>query len=152
MKIYYNHELKPLSRKLRNQSTLSEILLWKKLRARQILGYQFARQKPIKNYIVDFYCSKLQLVIEVDGSSHDSEGAYRKDLQRQKELESMGLKCLRFDDLQIKRNLDNVIFIIEDWINKNAKQPLTPFERGNGLCRRNRTSIFNVSGLIYKDR
>lgn len=79
MKIYYDPELKKLSGKLRNQSTLSEVLLWRRLRARQILGCQFARQKPIKNYIVDFYCSKLQLVIEIDGCSHGNEGAYEKD-------------------------------------------------------------------------
>lgn len=126
MKIYYDHTLKKLSRKLRNQSTLSEILLWKRLRARQILGYQFARQKPIKNYIVDFYCSQLKLIIEIDGCSHNNETVYRRDLQRQKELESLGLKFLRFDDLEIKKNLNSVAIVIEEWIKKNAKQPPNP--------------------------
>jgi len=70
MKIYYNPKLKALSRKLRNNSTLSEVLLWNQLKSRKMRGYQFMRQKPIGNYIVDFYCSKLKLVIEIDGESH----------------------------------------------------------------------------------
>lgn len=126
MKIYYDQKLKQLSRKLRNQSTLSEVLLWRKLRARQMLGYQFARQKPIKSYIVDFYCSKLQLVIEIDGYSHHNEGAYRNDLKRQRELEALGLRFLRFDDGQIKRDLNTVVVVIEEWIKRNAKQPPNP--------------------------
>lgn len=120
MKIYYNPVLKQLSRNLRNQSTLSEILLWKRLRARQICGYQFARQKPIKDFIVDFYCSKLQLVVEIDGSSHYSEEAYQKDLRRQNELESIGLKFLRFEDRDVKQRLDDVVRTIENWITNNT--------------------------------
>jgi very-short-patch-repair endonuclease len=71
MKIQYNPKLKILARSLRNRSTLAEVLLWNQLKARKVRGYQFMRQKPIDNYIVDFYCSKLQLIIEIDGSSHD---------------------------------------------------------------------------------
>ncbi|WKZ20402.1 MAG: DUF559 domain-containing protein [Candidatus Jettenia sp. CY-1] len=71
MRIYYNPKLKALSRELRKNSTLSEILLWNKLKARKMRGYQFMRQKPIDNYIADFYCSKLRLVIEIDGNSHE---------------------------------------------------------------------------------
>ncbi|MEQ9300482.1 MAG: DUF559 domain-containing protein [Cyclobacteriaceae bacterium] len=72
----YQKSLKEFSRYLRNNSTLSEVLLWQELRAGQIRGYKFNRQKPLDRYIVDFYCKKLNLVIEVDGSSHDSD--YRK--------------------------------------------------------------------------
>ncbi len=81
MKIYYNQKLKFLSRELRKKSTLSEVLLWNKLKARKIKGYQFMRQKPINNYIVDFYCSKLKLVIEIDGISHNDKS--EKDRKRQ---------------------------------------------------------------------
>lgn len=66
----YNKNLKQFSRNLRNNSTLSEVLLWQQLRAGNISGYKFNRQKPLDNYIVDFYCKKLNLVIEVDGASH----------------------------------------------------------------------------------
>ena len=64
MKILYNPGLKQRARELRNQGILSEVLLWNQLKGRKIYGYQFMRQKPIGEYIVDFYCSKLKLVIE----------------------------------------------------------------------------------------
>ncbi|MBL7961274.1 DUF559 domain-containing protein [bacterium] len=116
MKIHYDPKLKTLSRKLRNQSTLSEVLLWQKLRAKQIKGFQFMRQKPIDKYIVDFYCSKLKLVIEIDGYSHAFEEAFKKDVVRQKYLESLGLTVLRFNDKDVKQNLDDVVRTIEGWI------------------------------------
>ncbi len=71
MKIYYNPKLKEISRKLRKTGNLSEVLLWQHIKGRKIKGYRFARQKPIGNYIVDFYCSKLRLIIEIDGVTHD---------------------------------------------------------------------------------
>nr|CBX29982.1 Uncharacterized protein HI0925 [uncultured Desulfobacterium sp.] len=70
MKISYNPKLKALSRKLRKQGVLSEVLLWEQLKGKKMKGFQFMRQKPVGNYIVDFYCSKLKLVIEIDGESH----------------------------------------------------------------------------------
>jgi very-short-patch-repair endonuclease len=117
MKIYYNPKLKPLARKLRNESTLSEILLWKEIQNRKMLGYRFTRQKPIGNYIVDFYCSELKLVIEIDGDSHREEN-FDKDLKRQKWLESIGLTVLRFCDLEVKKDMRNVLMSIEGWINE----------------------------------
>ena len=106
MKIYYNQYLKNKSRELRNNSTLAEILLWNELKGRKMLGYQFMRQKPIQKYIVDFYSSKLKLVIEIDGSSHYSKE--EKDKKRQEELEESGLSFLRFDDLAIKFKMEEV--------------------------------------------
>ncbi len=88
MKILYNPKLKQRARGLRNQGVLSEVLLWNQLKGRGICGYQFMRQKPVGNYIVDFYCSKLKLVIEIDGESH--EGRFCYDIERQQLLESMG--------------------------------------------------------------
>ena len=114
MKIYYDKRLKNKSRKLRNNSTLAEILLWNELKGRKMLGYQFMRQKPIYKYIVDFYCSKLKLVIQIDGTSHYGKG--EKDKKRQIELEELGLSFLRFDDLDIKFKMDTVISDIKKWI------------------------------------
>ena len=114
----YNKNLKEFSRYLRNNSTLGEVLLWKELRAGQLKGYKFNRQKPLDNYIVDFYCKKLNLVIEVDGSSHHTEEARINDKERQEILEEMGLKFLRFDDLDIKTNIrwvvNEILLFIED--------------------------------------
>ena len=73
MKVTYNPKLKQLARKLRNDSTRAEIKLWKELQNKQVYGYKFTRQKPIGNYIADFFCNKLKLVIEVDGYSHNFE-------------------------------------------------------------------------------
>ncbi|WP_271784819.1 endonuclease domain-containing protein [Aquimarina algiphila] len=70
MKIKYNPKLKELARQLRNNATKSEIRLWQKLKRGQMYSYDFHRQKPIDNYIVDFFCNKLQLAIELDGYSH----------------------------------------------------------------------------------
>ena len=119
--IEYNLNLKSNSRLLRNNSTLSEVLMWKKLRAGTMMGYKFNRQKPLGNYIVDFYCKALNLVIEIDGSSHENK--YEQDLNRQKELEEIGLTLLRFSDLQVKQDMNNVMRAIEIWIEENIQSP-----------------------------
>jgi len=80
------------------------------------MGYQFNRQKPLNRYIVDFYCKELKLVIEIDGSSHNHHEAYLSDEKRQSSLEGMDLKFLRFHDIDVKRNMDNVIRSIEAFI------------------------------------
>jgi very-short-patch-repair endonuclease len=124
VKIYYNSHLKEFSGKLRKESTLSEILLWKQLRASQMMGCRFNRQKSIGKYIVDFYCSKLKLVIEIDGESHDNK--WDNDMERQTYLESIGLAVLRFDDLAVKQDMDNVLFAIEGWIRNNRLEGHPP--------------------------
>ena len=91
----------------RKHSTLSEILLWNELKQRKILGYRFTRQKPIANFIVDFYCSKLKLVIEVDGVTHDAK--YNKDQIRDNQLQELGLQILRCDDEDILKNTNWVV-------------------------------------------
>ena len=114
MKVYYNPELKQKARNLRNNATFSERVLWKYLKSGQMKGYRFTRQKPIGNYIVDFYCPKLQLIIEVDGDSHNEKQEY--DRKRQKELESKGLKFLRFDGYSVIKQTDSVLSVIADKI------------------------------------
>jgi very-short-patch-repair endonuclease len=79
----YNANLKRLSRQLRGKSTDAEKLLWSKIRRKQINGYQFSRQKPIGNYIVDFYCKEARLVIEIDGGQHYEERSIKKDKARE---------------------------------------------------------------------
>ena len=82
-------------------------------------GYSFNRQKPIHQYIVDFYSKELDLVIEIDGISHDSK--VEKDVKRQKKIESYGLTVLRFNDRDVKNDLQNVLFAIEGWIENFEK-------------------------------
>lgn len=115
--IPYNPKLKKLAKNLRNNSTLSEVLLWQHLKKKQIRGYDFHRQKPMGNYIIDFFCDELLLAIEIDGYSHDEK--LDKDLIRQKELEKYGIRFLRFNDIDIKKNIEGVVAEIEKWIDKH---------------------------------
>ena len=82
------------------------------------------RQKPIHHFIVDFYCSKLKLVIEIDGESHWLR--FGADLLRHKHLEKMDVHVLRFNDLDVKKDIANVLSSIEGWIRKNERQPPHP--------------------------
>ncbi|MBL7148427.1 MAG: endonuclease domain-containing protein [Nanoarchaeota archaeon] len=119
MKVYYNPKLKELARKLRKNMTLAEVLLWNQLKRKKMKGYDFHRQKPIDNYIVDFFCPKLKLIIEIDGESHIYKG--NEDVKRQNKLESFGFHFLRFKDFDVKRNMKDVLASIEDWIEKCEK-------------------------------
>jgi len=111
--IHSNPELKSRARKLRNNSTYSEILLWIKIKKKS-LGYEFHRQVPIDNYIVDFYCHELMLAIEIDGSSHIHK--YDYDTKRQKRLESLGVSFIRFDDMDVKKHMNDVLRALESKI------------------------------------
>ena len=121
MFLSYKKSLKETARWLRNNMTLSEVLLWQQLKGKQLLGCDFHRQKPILNYVVDFYCPSLKLIIEVDGFSHDFKIEY--DQKREKELEKMGLNLLRFQDVEIKRDIGNVIQRIVNWIGEHTPTP-----------------------------
>jgi very-short-patch-repair endonuclease len=104
--IFYNPNLKEKARRLRIKCTPSETLLWSRIRRRS-LGHEFHRQVPIDEYIVDFYCHELRLAIDVDGSSHDNKQEY--DLLRQRKLERLGVRFLRFDDRDFKRSMNDVL-------------------------------------------
>src|SRR5688572_4084993 len=101
--IPYRKDLRAKAKELRNNSTLSEILLWNEIKNRQIDGLQFHRQVPMLDFIVDFYSHELKLVIETDGDSHNDKVDY--DDLRQQKLETYGIRFLRFDDLEVKRNM-----------------------------------------------
>ena len=119
----YRKDLIEKARKLRKNSTPGEIELWKLVKNKQVLGYQFRRQRPIKNYIIDFYCKELRLAIEIDGSSHDYKVEY--DQKRQEKLEQLGITFLRFSEEDTKENPDYVVMEIEKWIIAN-KEKTTP--------------------------
>jgi len=106
--LHYNRKLKPLARELRKKGTKGEALLWKKvLRAKNMEGYQFNRQLPIDNYIVDFICRKLNLIIEIDGSSHISKSV--EDARRQETLERQGYVVIRFTEQEVVYRIDEVV-------------------------------------------
>jgi len=84
-----------------------------------MLGYDFHRQKPLLKYIVDFYCNELMLAIEIDGLSHWDEFALKRDDERQKNLEAAGIRFLRFNDEEVRTDMQNVLREIEFWIKDN---------------------------------
>ncbi|MCB0834158.1 MAG: endonuclease domain-containing protein [Bacteroidetes bacterium] len=121
-----------MARKLRQSTTYSERLLWRGLRRKQILGYDFDRQRPIDRFVVDFYCKDLKLAIEIDGISHAGDEAQTKDRERQARLEELGVRFLRFADDEVRENADGVLESIRQWILNNgvsSTHPLSPSNR-----------------------
>jgi len=103
----YQKNLQPLANALRKNMTKAEACLWKfVLRAGNMKGYAFRRQRPVLNYIADFMCIELKLIIEVDGITHSFEKIVEKDSIKQKELEKAGFTVIRFTD-------DNILTAIE---------------------------------------
>ncbi len=105
----YNKGLKPFSQKLRKTMTDAERKLWSRVRGKQLKGLQFYRQKPIGDYIVDFYCPKAKLVIEIDGGQHYTEIGKEKDTIRDEYLAGEGLQVLRFSDRNVLTQRDAVL-------------------------------------------
>jgi len=108
------------ARLLRKNLTHEELVFWGRLKER-FPQYRFRRQHPISIYIADFYCHPLKLIIEIDGSIHDIEEVKKNDLQRQQDLEKLGLTMLSFSNTQIKNESDFVIDIISKFIEKHIK-------------------------------
>lgn len=130
--IPYNKNLKTFSREHRNNSTRAEILFWNCVKAAKFNGHKFNRQKPLGNYIADFFCKKLNLVVEIDGITHENRQV--EDMIRQQNLESMGLKVVRFTDDEVIGNIDAVMNELEVFIENNCipakESPLPPFQGG----------------------
>lgn len=99
---------KNLRKILRNKTTKGERLLWWKLKDKQI-KYKFRRQFNIDNYMVDFYCHELKLIIEIDGYSHYNEEQYNKDKERQKYLEQNKLKIIRYTEKEVVSSLNKIV-------------------------------------------
>ena len=105
----YNSRSKPFSRKLRTDMTDAEQLLWKYVRRKKLWDIQFYRQKPIGNYIVDFYAPAAKLVVEIDGGQHFVDVHLKRDKKRDAYLASINLKVLRFNNWQVLKSLNDVI-------------------------------------------
>ena len=104
--------------------TKSAACMWKYvLGQKQMLGYQFRRERPILNYIADFVCLELLLIIEVDGITHDSDEAQRRDEIRDKKLKEIGFTILRFSSWEVLNKITDVQIIITEWIKVNAIVP-----------------------------
>ena len=125
----YNGNLKQYSRQLRENMTDAERQLWSKIKMKQLKGCQFYRQKPIGDYIVDFFCPRAKLVIEVDGSHHLVGESIEYDRIRDEYLSSFGLRVLRFTNTDVLTRIEGVVESIEGGILR--KIPLSPpFPKG----------------------
>jgi very-short-patch-repair endonuclease len=123
--ILYNTRLKEASRELRANMTVAEKRLWERISRGQIKGYRFCRQKPIGNYIVDFYCLKAKLVIEVDGGIHLTRETRENDRNKDEYLKSLNLNVLRITNDEVLTNIEGVIHEILN------KIPLCPPYKGD---------------------
>ena len=103
----YNPQLKERSRILRKEGEKAEAMLWKYLKSKQ-LGVTFSRQKPILNYIADFYCKELNLIIEIDGAAHFSEAAQEYDKERDRQMRCLDLTIVRIADRDVRKNPQHV--------------------------------------------
>jgi very-short-patch-repair endonuclease len=129
----YRNGLKSNARDLRSKLTEAEQVLWGRLRMKQLLGVQFNLQRPIGNYIVDFYAAKAKLVVEVDGSGHLSSSGIKRDKKRDDYLGSLGLLVLRFDDAEVLRDTEGVLELIFRKLSERVNPeipPIPPFPKG----------------------
>ncbi|HYG39508.1 MAG TPA: endonuclease domain-containing protein [Cytophagales bacterium] len=130
---HYKSKFQPLANRLRKEMTKAEACLWKYvLRAGLMKGYSFRRQRPVLDYIADFMCKELNLIIEVDGVTHTWEEVIEKDQTRQKRLEEVGFTVLRFTDEEVLKNINGVASSIEDWIGENSSKIPPPAPASGG--------------------
>ena len=116
LRIFNKTSEKAKRRKLRNNMPKAESVLWYYLRRKQLEGYKFRRQYSVGKYVIDFYCPRFKLAIEVDGASHFWPGAAEYDKRRQKYIESFGIKFLRFTNTDVYENIDGVLEKIYEFL------------------------------------
>jgi very-short-patch-repair endonuclease len=125
---HYNKKLRALANHFRKSMTKSEACMWSYLlRAKTCYGFAFRRQRPILNYIVDFCCFELMLIIEVDGISHESKKDFLHDEKRDKELKEIGFDTLRFSSFEVLNCIDDVSLVIASFIEKKIGNKLAIF-------------------------
>jgi very-short-patch-repair endonuclease len=116
---YGNKELVERARVLRKNMTKAEIILWSRIRSKKINGYKFRRQQPLLDYIVDFYCDELKLIIEVDGEIHSFSERISYDRKRDNILKINGYHIIRLSNLEVETELNSTISKITSFISEN---------------------------------
>ena len=112
--IPYNPKLKELAKKLRKNMTMAEALLWNELKQKRMLGHDFDRQRPIDNFIVDFYCASERLIIELDGEVHNNPQAQNYDTKRTNYLNKLDYTVIRFENKLVFDHLAEVLQEIQN--------------------------------------
>ena len=115
----YNKKLIPTAKMLRKNTTEEEYMLWYGFLRKYPV--RFSRQKVLGRYIVDFYCAKAKLVVELDGSQHYTEEGLRYDGERTEFLEQYGLSVIRIPNIEVKRNFKGVCYYIDCAVEKAIK-------------------------------
>ncbi|WP_411274196.1 endonuclease domain-containing protein [Daejeonella sp.] len=146
--LWYNKKLRRFAHQNRADMTKAEACLWKYvLGGRRLCGYQFRRQRPILNYIADFMCKELMLIIEVDGMTHQWEEVAENDKIREEALTAMGFTIMRFDDDDVLTAINGVYYQIEDFIIEfEQKSTPNPRQRGTSTA----TSSSKNTGITPK--
>lgn len=112
-RLYNKSSEKNKRRKLRQNQTNAEELIWRFLRNRQLSGYKFKRQYSVDHFVIDFYCPELKLAVEIDGASHNGPDQQKKDISRQKYLEAFNIKYVRIKDEELLDNPNKAFNKIE---------------------------------------
>jgi very-short-patch-repair endonuclease len=118
--VYNKKEYQARRRALRRSMPTAEVILWSKLKNKQMQGKRFLRQYSVDQYVLDFYCPELKLAIEVDGDSHFVAGAQDYDRDRQEYIEEFGIRFLRFTNTDVIENIDGVCQVIFNKIEEDA--------------------------------
>jgi len=113
------------ARALRRESTPAEVVLWARLKGRQLGGYKFRRQQPIGRFVADFLCVERKVVIELDGGQHNEDSQLTRDDERTRNIEAMGYRVLRFWNIDVSKNIDGVMTRISEALSaeNEAQQP-----------------------------
>lgn len=114
-KLFNKKSQTPRRKLLRRNLSKAEILLWLQLKNKKINGHKFRRQYSVGRYVVDFYCPELKLAVEIDGGYHLADDAREYDEIRQKNIESYGIRFLRFSDKEVMKNIFGVIKSIQEF-------------------------------------
>ena len=119
---HYNSNLTDFANANRKNMTKAEVCIWKfLLSSKQMMGYSFRRQRPILNYIADFMCKELMLIIEIDGLTHQWESVAERDISREKAVSDIGFTVIRFNDDEVLKDLENVNRAISFYIEEFEK-------------------------------
>ena len=125
--LYYGASIEIFNRAtlLRKNMTIAEKMLWGKLNNKQLMGLKFRRQHPINQFIVDFYCHSLKLVVEIDGDIHMKEEVFERDKGREHVLRNFGLNIVRFANSEVITDVESVILKLKEKVTL-LDQPPTP--------------------------
>jgi very-short-patch-repair endonuclease len=128
-KLPFNRKLKQRARELRKAGNLAEVLFWQQVKNKKIMNLDFDRQKIIGNYIVDFYCKNLGIIIEIDGSSHNNKQEY--DKERDLYFKSLNLTIFHIQDIEVKKNMAGVLEYLRSNLTPRHLMDDTPLKEGN---------------------